>query len=285
MRTLFALVGRLLPGAGLVTALLSGACRQDDHHEPSAPAPSTAIASVAPAVSAPTGTSPLPPLTAPEPLIHVPLAGFGPVTIALPLGADTPRPVVVALHGHAVRPEHACTNWARASMNTAFVLCPHGLPANAGPDAAVTFGSAAQTRKEIDAGWQALRDRYPQYIAAGPLVFAGYSMGAKLGVAIVHDDPGTFPLAVFGEGGYEALTPRVAEDYRRAGVRRVLLICSTKPCEPTFERTRERLQRAGVEVQLASSGGTKHMFEGAVAEVTRTHWPWLVSDDPRWTVR
>lgn len=267
-------------------SLLLGGCRQ----APPAPAAQVADASAsAPARAAPAApvsgvpSSPaLAPLTSPDPLVQLDVPGFGPATVSLPVGAGSPRPVVVALHGHAVRPEHACKNWSRASLGYAFVLCPHGLPADAPRDAAVTFGSAAATRSEIDAGMHQLRTRYGAYVAEGPAVFAGYSMGAKLGVQLVHEDPSAFPRAAFGEGGYDLLTPQVADDFANHGVR-VLLLCSTKLCEPTFARVRKRLEDAGVAVHLASSGGTKHMFEGAVAEVARAQWPWLVERDPRWS--
>ncbi len=216
-----------------------------------------------------------------EPLVRLEVQGFGPAVVALPRQAVTPSPVVVALHGHAVRPEHACENWSRASNGSAFVLCPHGLPSNAPPDAPVTFGSPAATRREIDADMQALRARFGSLVSDGPMVLAGYSMGARLAVALAHADPGTFPIAVLGEGGYDLLTDRTAADFASHHVR-VLLLCSTRLCEPTFAIARDRLARAGVAVRLASSGGSRHMFEGAVVEVAQQQWPWLVADDDRW---
>jgi hypothetical protein len=41
----------------------------------------------------------LPPLTAPAWSMQLPVQGFGPATIALPLGATTARPIAVVLHG------------------------------------------------------------------------------------------------------------------------------------------------------------------------------------------
>jgi len=145
----------------------------------------------------------------------------------------------------------------------------------------VTFGSPAATRREVDADMQALRARFGSLVSDGPVVLAGYSMGARLALALARADPGAFPITVFGEGGYDMLTNQTAADFARHHVR-VLLLCSTRLCEPTFAIARDRLARAGVAVRLASSGGTRHMFEGAVVDAAQQQWPWLVADDDRW---
>ena len=41
-------------------------------------------------------------------LIELEVAGFGKAALAVPLGANAPRPIVIALHGSADRPEWAC---------------------------------------------------------------------------------------------------------------------------------------------------------------------------------
>jgi hypothetical protein len=153
------------------------------------------------------------------------------------------------------------------------------LPADADPGQPVTLGNAEYTSREIAAGLAALRGRFPDHVSRGPLVYAGFSLGARLGVEIVSAAPQDYPLVALGEGGYDALTQSVADAWAAAGVRRVLLICSTQPCEHSFGRMRRRLEQADIATLLAASGGVVHRFRGAVVDSTRAAWPWLIGED------
>jgi len=208
------------------------------------------------------------------------LAEYGPATVAVPRGATEPRPIVVAVHGHGIRPERACRNWMQVASGFPFVLCPHGLPADAADDAPVTLGSAEHTQAEIEAGLSALRVRFGRHVASGALVYAGFSLGAKLGVEIVGGNPHRFGRVVLGEGGYAELTRPVAERLARAGIERVLLVCSTKPCEVSYRPARQRLTDAGIAVEVAASGGDVHLFQGLVVRAAQAKWPWLVAGIP-----
>ena len=216
-------------------------------------------------------------------MVQLALQGMGPATVALPLGARGPRPVIVGVHGHSVRPEHACKSWQRASGGRAFVLCPHGLPADAGPDQVVTLGTAQYTLREIDAGMEQLRRRYAGYVAEGPLVYAGYSLGARNGVSIVAENAGRFPLVALGEGGYDELDDRTIERWSKVGVQKLLLVCSSKACELTFGRVLTRCEKSGLACRLVPSGENPHLFAGKVVEATHDAWPWLVEGDRRFT--
>ena len=220
---------------------------------------------------------PLPPLRAESKTIKLPLEGLGPATVEVPVGATEPRPVVVAVHGHSVRPEHACENWRLASGGDAFVLCPFGLPADAKPDQIVTLGSEAYTLREIDAGLAALRSRFGNHVAPGPVVYAGYSLGARRGVGIVAQHGDRFRRVALGEGGYEELRRPALEAFVRGGVERLLLVCSSKACEMTFARVKKQCDQVGLPCQVAPSGENPHLFAGKVVESTRVHWPWLVA--------
>jgi pimeloyl-ACP methyl ester carboxylesterase len=249
--------------------------------EEAAKAEVTIPAPVALASSAPQGSG-LPPLASDKATIQLPLSGLGPATVEVPVGAREPRPVVVALHGHSVRPEHACTNWRRASRGYAFVLCPHGLPAEAGPNQAVTLGSEIYTMREIDAGLWALRARFGDHVAAGPIVVGGYSLGAKVGVGIVKKHGDRFRRVALGEGGYDELTRTALADCAKVGVERLLLVCSSKACETTFGRVLSHCEAVGLGCRIAPSGENPHMFEGEVAEAAARQWSWLVGGLEAW---
>jgi predicted esterase len=152
---------------------------------------------------------------------------LGPASVSVPVGATEPRPVVVALHGHGDRPEWACGEWRGVTHAHPFVLCPHGVPARAPKGRGLSFGSIAQTTREIDLGIQALERRFPGYVARGPLVLVGFSLGAIQGSPIVSAAPQRFPLAMLAEGGVAHWTPERLRAFREAGGRRLVFACRT----------------------------------------------------------
>ncbi|PKN36356.1 MAG: hypothetical protein CVU63_16660, partial [Deltaproteobacteria bacterium HGW-Deltaproteobacteria-20] len=164
----------------------------------------------------------------------------------------------------------------------AFVLCPHGLPADAKPDQPVTLGSEDYTLREIDAGLEALRERFGEHISRGDVVYAGYSLGAKLGANIVRRRPETFRRVAFGEGAYAELTRPMLQGYVKSGTQRLLLICSSKACEITFGRVLRTCEQVGLACRVAPSGDNPHMFDGKVVEASREAWGWLVEGSGAW---
>ncbi len=274
-RALFAVVTVVYLLAGATIGVACARAEREGTDAASAPASAGALPrmhSVASAAAHP------PLLRAAGELVSLPVSGFGAATVSVPLGAAERRPVVVGVHGHGIRPEEACESWRRATYAFPFVLCPHGLPADAGPDAVVTLGSAKYTAREIEAGLAALKARFGAHVAEEPVIFAGFSLGARLGVSIVAASPERYPLIVLGEGGYQQLTRRLIGQYAKAGIERILLVCSTDQCEISYEPVSKRLRNAGIESRIASSGGAVHRFRGEVVEATRRNWPWLVRD-------
>jgi pimeloyl-ACP methyl ester carboxylesterase len=224
----------------------------------------------------------LPPLSAEAGLIHLPLRGhYGPTTIAVPLGATQKRPVVVALHAHAIHAEHACTRWQRATHGWPFVLCPWGLPAGAKATQPVTLGSVDYTEQEVGAGLSALRDRFGAYLSDGPALIVGWSLGADVAVGLVGRQGRRYERVALGEGAYAEIDDLTARRLRAAGVRRVLLLCSTLPCETSYSRTSARLGRAGIESHVSGAGNGEHPFDGPAVGAAARAWPWLVAGDPR----
>lgn len=237
----------------------------------SAPMPSRAVVASASGAA----VQALPALEGDGPIIQIALEKMGPVTIAVPLGATELRPIVVAVHGHSVRPEHACKMWHRASHGYPFVVCPFGLPADAKPEQAVTVGSEAYTREEIAAGVKALRGRFGGHVSSAPPIYAGYSLGAKRGAGIVTSEA-MYQRAAFGEGAYDELQRPKLRDMKRSGVERVLLVCSSRACEATFGRVAKDCAAVDLACRVVPSGENPHLFAGAVVEATREAWPWLV---------
>jgi hypothetical protein len=234
-----------------------------------------ASATVLPApTTAPTAVEGMSPLGG-EWLVHLPIEGFGAAAVSVPLGATAPRSVIVGVHGRNDRPEWACGEWRGVTSAETFILCPHGVPVDAGPDRGLAFAGAERTRREIDAGLAALRARFGAYVADGPMIYAGFSLGAIHGVPIVADDPTRFPVVVLGEGGQDAWTPARVASFAQGG-RRVLFVCSTGVCETATARPLGALLRAGVEVKLVSAGHIGHLIDDRVVGTVRAAWPWVL---------
>jgi hypothetical protein len=216
----------------------------------------------------------LPPLGG-EWLVHLPLEGFGDAAVAVPLGATSPRAVVVGVHGRNDRPEWACSEWRGVTGPEPFILCPHGVPVDGPIRSGLAFAGAERTRREIDAALAALKTRFTPYVADGPMIYAGFSLGAILGVTIVANDPGRFPIAMLGEGGHEEWTPERVRSFVKGGGQRVLFVCSTGACEAATQHPLAALVRAGVQAKLVSAGRIGHLVDDRVVSTVRAAWPWV----------
>jgi pimeloyl-ACP methyl ester carboxylesterase len=227
--------------------------------------------------SAPVPASTLPPLRG-EWLERLPLKDFGDAVVAVPFGATSPRPVLIGAHGRGDRPEWACGEWRGATDAHPFILCPHGVPVRASPGQGLSFAGADRLKREIDAGLEALRARFGRYVADGPMIFAGFSQGAFLGVAVAADDPKRFPVVVLGEGGQSTWTADRAARFAQGGGVRVLFVCSTGACDAATKPALLTLQREGVEAKMISAGHIGHLVDDRVVAVIRQEWPWVVRD-------
>jgi hypothetical protein len=266
---------RILP-LGLLA--LVGCLDGSPAKETLAPGTVTSSASVpAPPVSADGGG--LPPLGG-EWLVRLPLEGFGDASVVVPLGATSPRGIVVGVHGRNDRPDWACGEWRGVAGAAPFILCPHGVPTDAPSGRPLAFAGAEQTRREIDAGLAALETRFGAYVACGPMIYAGFSLGAILGVAIVAGDPVRFPIAVLGEGGQEQWTKVRVDAFAKGGGQRVLFVCSTGAARPMTARPLAALARAGVTAKLVSAGRIGHLVDDRVIAAARAAWPWVVGEGP-----
>ena len=225
----------------LVGAMLLGGCGHASPapQDPSPPTSTASSASVAEAAPEPG----LPPLGSDPPIVPLPVEGFPDAVVSIPLGATSPKPVVVATHGMWDFPEGLCDDQRFIFHDRAWVICPRGRPM---PDKTFRYDSADSLAREIDADVRALATRYPGYVDDGPMLYTGFSLGAILGVAIVTREPARFPRAVLIEGGEDRWTPALAAKYARGGGQRVLFACGLKGRVPSAQQAAATLTRAGV---------------------------------------
>ena len=218
----------------------------------------------------------LAPLAATSWLVDLDVPGFGQAKVAVPVGARGPRPIVIALHGVADRPEWACGAFRGIAGPAPFVLCPRGvqradLPAS---DARYSFGSADDTARELRATLTELKRQYGAYVAPGPVIFAGFEVGADLVVAIARQEPVFFSRLVLIEASTGTWPPSHAAIFGRQGGARVLFAGgSVQANDLILEAVLTR--RGGAEAQslVLSRPGLGPSSIDLLAQ----HWAWLAA--------
>ncbi|MBI5478309.1 MAG: hypothetical protein HY906_05600 [Deltaproteobacteria bacterium] len=234
------------------------------------------------------GAEELPPLEG-EPLAALDVPGFQPAVVSLPLGTRDLRPVLVATHGNFDRPEWQCEIWREIVRDVGFVLCPRGVRRDDTlhyPKDYVRYHyrSNARLEQEIAVGLAALRRRFPGRVDPGPIVYAGFSQGAIMGVPIVKRAPASYPRVVLLEGGAGGLDGATIKTLARGGVRRVLFACGQPGCARTAKRVAKQLEAARIGARVLYSGNVGHSYAELVSRQVRAELPWLVEGDTRWRV-
>lgn len=230
----------------------------------------------------------LPPLDG-KPFVALPVMGFEDAVVALPTGATGPAPVVVAVHGHFDKPEPFCAAWAKIFQNKAFVLCPRGMLAPGSPwgDKRFSFVEAHSTELEIDASLAALRAApYAAYVDAHKPVYAGFSLGAFMGVPIARHRGQDFSSMILVAGNLDLMTRSMLEDFVGTGGERMMLVCAEgkealHACSNQANRIVQRLEGFGGDGVVIDAGRAGHSYEGKVAKALAVAIPEFLGDDPR----
>ncbi len=213
------------------------------------------------------------------------MKGYRDASVALPLGATSPRPVIVAVHGNYDRPEWQCDVWRAVTDGYPFVLCPRGVPRADAPrsEDRWTFGwNGHDLEREINAGLAALHDVFGPYVDPGPMVYAGFSLGAILGADVVLWNPARFTRAVLIEGGTTSWSLQSAKQYAKHGGKRVLYACGQVDCVRETKTALHWLEAGGVPARTAFEGTIGHTYDGLVASAIAHSWAWFTEGDPRW---
>jgi predicted esterase len=142
----------------------------------------------------------------------------------VPIGASSPRAIVIALHGSADRPEWACSALRSIAGPAPFVLCPRGIPRTDFPanDARFTFGSVDATASELRAALSELKRRFALYVAPGPVIFTGFEVGADQVAAITSQEPAFFSRVLLIEPSPSSWPSSQSSLYARLGGQRAL---------------------------------------------------------------
>jgi len=289
--------------AAVALAMLCGCPAKEEEKKP------------APAATPPPRPTALAPLSAP-PTSHLPVPGFASAVLVSPVGATTPRPLVVAVLGIGDTPESQCAVWRELVGQRAFVLCPRftphfvsvqpavaqnpvkgllslfGLQGNEAPEPDPGSGQVVQSgfrptdvpevEREIDAAVAAARKIFPKHMVDGPALYVGFSRGAFLGASLIARAPAKYPRAIFIEGGQSAWTDPNAAAYAKGGGKRVLFVCGQPSCVTESDPAAQMLSRARVTTRLVHGEGEGHSYKGPVKEEIRQALAWVVEGDPAW---
>lgn len=262
--------------------IADGGDPRDASPSASAPAPASASASGSPAsASAAAGGdagATLPPLSGiwTETLT---LEGGGEAHVVLPLGATSPRPIVVGVHGAGDRPDWSCSEWLAVTGGTSWVVCPHGSH-DARWKGTLVWGSAAAIAKETARAVASLKARYGKYVAEGPMLYGAWSQGATLAGGAVEASGNSFDRVVLVEIGHTAVDARaMARSFKKAGVRRVVVSCSSMGCRTFAADFRNASRAVDLPLHVTDVGLRGHWFDEPVVRVLAAEQPWLDESD------
>ena len=247
--------------------------------------PATTVGSPAPAAA------PRSPLGG-EPFIDLPVEGHRAAVVSVPLGASSPRPLLVVTHGAGGQPEPHCAFWRAMLGSRGFILCPRGslLGSSLGDpqDQGFFYRDHHALEREVTAAMAALRARFGELVDDRAPMYAGFSQGATMGALAFVKRPAVFARLVLIEGGSgesDEWTISGSRAFRESGGARVLFACGRASCFLAAKRTITYLDKAGVEGRVVHAAGAGHTYGGAVAEAVQGALAWITEGDARWSDR
>ncbi len=216
-----------------------------------------------------------------QPIVKLPVEGRLDAVVAVPVGAERKRPVLVAAHGRDDTPEPLCQMWRGVVEARGFVICPRGIASQNVPGT-WTYASHDALAQEIDDALAALRAKYPDHVDDGPLVYSGFSLGSFQGVRVVTKNPERTPRVVLIEGGHDPWTDDLVETFADGGGQRVLFVTGQAVNFDRSKRVARELEGAGIAARVVHAEGAGHVYTGEVTERIDEAFDWVVEGDDRW---
>jgi len=220
----------------------------------------------------------LTPLAADGWLVDLEVPGFGKAAVAVPLGAKAARPIVIALHGSADRPEWACAALRSIAGPQPFVLCPRGVARTdfAASDARYTFGTEDETARELRTALAELKRRFGVYVAAGPVIFSGFEVGADHVASIAAQEPSFFSRLLLIEPIPGSWPSSQAALFGRAGGERVLFAFGSAHRDE-FEQRAVLTTRGGADARAVLLEEGRATLGPPSRRLLIQNWRWLAA--------
>jgi len=196
--------------------------------------------------------------------------------VAVPVGAQEKRPVIVAVHGAASRSDWMCRDVRAGFGPYPFVVCPH--PSDA-LEREASWGSPEALTRAITRSLAAARARFSDWIDEADPIYVGHSQGAML-AARGPIGAGAYRHLVFFEGlPADVVAARAA--ILRSNAESLLLVSGQSGWQAghghfaaSFAGTRVRARHVHEPVG--------HFFHARIYTRLRSEVSWLVADDPRY---
>lgn len=196
--------------------------------------------------------------------------GFNDAAVVKPAGPGA-RPVVVGLHGNFDRPEWLCGAMDQVVRGHAWLLCPRGRLRRDTPREydRWTYPSRRRLRVEIYTALAALEARHPGRQARGPVLLAGFSLGAIYAARFAVADPKKYPRLYLVEGSHRVWTAANIRRFGRGGGKAVLFGCGQKWCGARSRRICKALRRHGVRCAEITVAGLGHGYGRPLTTLAR----------------
>jgi pimeloyl-ACP methyl ester carboxylesterase len=219
-------------------------------------------------------------LVAPSWRVALAVPGFGPAEVALPLGATEPRPIALVVHGSVDHPEWQCGAFRGVLGAHVFIVCPRGQPHPlfAGR---FTLGNLDETVSELRESLKALKARYPEHVAKGPVLLVGYAEGAAVAAELLRQEPSFFQRVALVNGNPVAVSPSATSIFSKGGGKRVLFLCTDKICQSRAQARATLITRAGAASKVANHE-VGPWLDARFTQALSKELPWLLDGDARW---
>lgn len=220
----------------------------------------------------------LAPLSAPHWRSELPVNGFEAAIVALPLGARSPRPIVVVLHGARDRAEWQCGSFRGVVGDNAFLLCPAGRAAEGN---LFGWGSFDETAAELRAALAALKERFGGHVAKGSITLVGYAEGASIAADLARQEPSFFARVALVNGDPASFSPSASRIFAERGGKRALFFCVTHECDDRGAERALLLARSGVAAKSVLKGVGPYL-DPRFTDALKGEMAWLFEGDTRW---
>ncbi len=223
----------------------------------------------------------IPPASPPEGPLALEVPDFSPAVVRFP-GGGARAPVLVVTHGAGGTPEAHCELWSRISRGKVILLCVRGRARSPLAADGDYYPDHPTLERETFAALTALRARFADRIADGPVFYAGFSQGATMGALMLVEHAGEVTRLVLVEGGFSDWNVARARDFRARGGERVLFVCGRKECAEPARNAAHWFNDAGVAAQVEYVKGAGHSHDARVEARIAALYPWFTEGDARW---
>lgn len=223
-----------------------------------------------------------PPLSAVSDLLEIADVGAVkasvPLSLAVPIGARQPKPVILVQQAVDSDPSHLCREIQSLTQRNAFVLC-QALAVD-GPSGS-ELREPGEAEQQLQQGLGEVKRSFSSYVARGPAVLVAVGDLSRHVAFMVRKEPSFFARVLQVSADLEGWTAGAATLFAQRGGERLLFGCAKPEMLDAAAHRATLVKRRGAEARAV-------LYEGAMQRsdflrFLREHWSWLVQGDQRFT--